>query len=107
MTFERLAKHFEEWNVGVYIIRHVLRAQGYLQRIAQAKPPLTEENKEKRHAVTTWVCGTNVLRNTGSQEQGILRMTGLEIEGSGDHWFFRTKDLRTHRQDRPLGEYHV
>jgi hypothetical protein len=58
-------------------------------------------------AVTTWVCGTNVLRNTGSQEQGILRMTGLRIEGSGDHWFFRMKDLRTHRQDRPLGEYYV
>jgi hypothetical protein len=35
--------------------------------------------------VTTWVCGTNVLWNTGSQEQGILRMTGLRIEGSGDH----------------------
>ena len=50
MTFFELARHFEEWHVGEYVIRHALRSAGYRRRVALQKPPLSPANRAKRVA---------------------------------------------------------
>lgn len=49
MTFEGLATGpFEAWGVGQYTIRNALRQRGYVRRVARAKPPLSEQNRQNR-----------------------------------------------------------
>ena len=42
---------FSHWGVGQYTIRSALRRRGYYHRVAHAKPPLTELNRQIR---LTW-----------------------------------------------------
>jgi transposase len=47
MTFPRLTGGpFSHWNVKEYVIRHALRSRGHVRRVARAKPPLSEANKQ-------------------------------------------------------------
>jgi ketohexokinase/beta-glucosidase len=49
MTYKRLAKEaFPEWDVSEWAIRGALRSRGYNRRVARAKPPLTDVNKQAR-----------------------------------------------------------
>jgi len=50
MSWAALANHFSEWNVTEYPIRHALCTAGYTRRIALAKPPLSQQNKDIRLA---------------------------------------------------------
>ena len=50
MTFYELARYFEEWHVGEYVIRYALRSAGYRRRVALQKPPLSPANRAKRVA---------------------------------------------------------
>jgi hypothetical protein len=58
-----------------------------LDALTRRSQDITAQDKAQQaqnQTVTTWVCGTNVLRNTGSQEQGIWRPLVLQNEGSQD-----------------------
>jgi hypothetical protein len=49
MSFLRLATVlFPHWRVGEDTIRRALRGRGYFRRIARAKPPLSDVNRQIR-----------------------------------------------------------
>jgi transposase len=50
MTYFELARHFEDWHIGEYVVRHSLRSAGYRRRVALQKPPLSPANRAKRVA---------------------------------------------------------
>jgi hypothetical protein len=50
MTYLQLAVGpFSHWSVSHNTIRYALRKKGYKRYIARAKPPLSEENKQRRY----------------------------------------------------------
>ena len=49
MSFLSIAiSPFRHWGVGQYTIRNALRLRGYVRRVARAKPPLSEQNRQQR-----------------------------------------------------------
>jgi hypothetical protein len=62
---------------------------------------LESELRRKGDSVTIWVAGTT------SEEQGILGMTGLGVEGSEDFQVFIAKDVRTYYRGKTTRKYHV
>ncbi len=48
LSYERLAIHFKELEVGPQAIKNALERRGYRRYVARQKPPLSEKNKRDR-----------------------------------------------------------
>ena len=81
MSWLALAQHFSEWNVSEYPIRYALSGAGYTRRVALAKPPLSQQNKDRR---LQWAKDhVNWERWRWERNFGVMR-PGLQGAGTGE-----------------------
>ncbi len=50
LSYLHLSLAFEHWHISEHVIRTVLQRAGFKRRIARAKPPISEINRQKRLA---------------------------------------------------------